>query len=97
MGPVDTVYDWWRVVNLIVGILCIIWLFGGYRRQSKDWNVKTRDLWYSRVLWAVIACVLSVEGIRLDAGFSYDLGLITVAVFVSFKGLNTKGSWGYEA
>lgn len=97
MNHIDSTYDLWRIGNLIVGLLCVIWLFGGLKRQRAQWNTKTRDLWYSRILWAVIQCVLSLEGLYYDRGFNYSLGLITVAGLVTFKGLNTKGSWGYNA
>lgn len=95
MFELDTVYDYWRLGNLFVGILCVVWLLGGFKRQRESWNTKTRDFWYSRLAWAVAQCTLSVEGILKDAKDSYSLPLITVAGLVTFRALSQKGTWGY--
>lgn len=96
VGAIDTWPDWIRVFNTFTGVLCFIWLMGGLIRQHNQWNSKTRDFWYSRLLWAATQIVISIDGINLGAGFSYGLGFITVAGVITFKGLNRRGKWGYD-
>jgi hypothetical protein len=96
MHFIDGWVDLWRLGNLLVGLLCLGWLVGGLIKQHADWNVKTRDFWYSRIMWAVTQCVLSIEGIRQGAGATIGLVLITAAGIVTFKGLNRKGAWGWS-
>lgn len=97
MLGVDGFYDYWRLLNLILGVLSFVWLMGGLHRQYAQWNAKTRDLWYSRLMWAVVTVFLSYEGIKTNAGSTYALSLITAAVLITFKGLAKRGSWGYIA
>lgn len=96
MPELEGLYDYWRLMNLFLGIMCFVWLMGGLKRQHKQWNQKTRDLWYSRVMWAVVCVVVSFEGIRTNAGSTYALSLITAAVLITFKGLAIRGAWGYD-
>lgn len=97
MLGLDTGYDWWRVANFAVNLLCFIWLWGGLKRQRQQWNTKTRDLWYSRMMWAIAGMAISVEGIVQNRTSTLTLVFVTAAGLISFKALNTKGSWGYEA
>jgi hypothetical protein len=97
MFGIDTIYDYWRLLNAVLGVLCMIWLIGGLIKQYEYWNTKTRDLWYSRLMWSGVGIGISIEGIIYDRGMTYTLVFVTAASLITFKGLNIKGSWGYEA
>lgn len=97
MFGLDTQYDVWRMINVILGVLCFYWLMGGLYRQKEQWNVKTRDFWYSRLMWAVVGIAISIEGIYFHRTLTYSLPMVTIASLVTFKGLAKKGSWGYNA
>lgn len=96
MFGIDTPFDLWRLLNLVVGVFCIVWLFGGLAQQHKQWNTKTRDFWYSRLMWAFTQVSLSVDGIVQHIGISFSLPLITAAGLVTMKALAAKGSWGFQ-
>lgn len=97
MLGLDTGYDLWRVGNILLNLLAFIWLCGGLKRQRQQWNTKTRDLWYSRMMWAIAGMAISIEGIAFSRNSTFTLIFVTAASLISFKALNTKGSWGYEA
>lgn len=96
MFGIDTVYDVWRLGNLLIGAFCLVWLVGGLIKQKDYWNVKTRDLWYSRLMYAVLQIVLSAEGIYYGRDSTYSLAFVTAAGLVTAKGLYKKGAWGYD-
>jgi len=96
MGMNDP-YDWWRLANLVGGVFCFIWLMGGLKRQRHQWNPKTRDFWYSRLMWSVVSMSLSVESVYYDREITITLPLVSVAILVTFNGLRRRGSWGYIA
>lgn len=91
-----SVWDIWRSLNLFINVMCIIWLIGGLKRQRKNWNFKTINLWYSRLLWAVTGGVLSFEGLSNDRDWSYTLAFVTIASVFTFYSLLIRGTWGYE-
>lgn len=94
-GVLSNPYDILRLIDLIVGIACFIWLIGGLIKQRHTWNTKTRDFWYSRMMWALVQCAFCIETLGDGNYMATTLVLVTIAGLVTFKGLNKKGPWGY--
>lgn len=93
----DHKWDALRVFNMVIGVLCVVWSIGGYRRQHETWNDKSMGLWYSRLIWSVTIVVLSLEGLQRGTGWTYTLGFVTVSGLSSFAALHRRGTWGHEA
>lgn len=95
MWVIHSWWDFWRLLNLLVNVLCIVWLIGGYKRQNTEWNSKSLEMWYSRLIWAVTGIALSFEGIQHHRTWSWTLGFVTIAGLSSFSALRRRGEWGY--
>lgn len=97
MWYLDDWHDYVRVFTLFLTIYCLVRLTKAYRLESPAWNVKTRDYWFSFVMWCLAAATMNVQAILLDRPFTPGFVLLTAAISVSSKGLHKFGSWGTES
>ena len=97
MWYLDDWHDCVRVLTLSVAIYCLVKLTIAYKKESHTWNLKTRDYWFSFVMWCLAAATMNVQAILLDRPFSPAFVLLTAAIAVSGKGLHKFGSWGTES
>jgi hypothetical protein len=93
---IDGGYDILRIVNVNLCFVLVLLLFGGLIRHHKHYNQKTRDYWYSRVMWCATGIAVSIEELRADAGFTVVPIFVIAATIVTFKGVFQKGPWGYH-
>lgn len=90
-------HDLVRVLAFFISVYCVVILLLRWKRDSKDWNVKTRDYWYALFMWSLAGCVFTVQGVALDRPFTPGFVFLTAAVLVTGKGLHRKGEWGSRA
>lgn len=88
--------DYWRLVNLVICVLCIATLFNRFRKNRSDWNAKTRDYWLSFLAWSIAGAEFSIEGIVRHSEFGPRVVFITAAALVTFVGLRRRGAWGTD-
>jgi hypothetical protein len=87
-------HDFWRVGIILVCVGCLWFLAKRYRANSDTWNEKTRDYWFSLVMWSLAGGVLAIQGMVLNFPFGPGLVFVTAAALVSLKGLLKQGEWG---
>lgn len=87
-------HDFWRVGIILVCAGCLWFLLQRYRHNSSTWNEKTRDYWFSLVMWSLAGAVLAIQGMILNFPFGPGLVFVTMAALVSLKGLLKRGEWG---
>lgn len=90
----DEWYDWWRLIVFIVCSICLYILIARYRLSHEKWNVKTIDHWYAHTMWCLTGFVGMVQGVYLDRPLGPTLVILTMASFVTLRGLMRKGDWG---
>ena len=88
-------FDVLRVVNTLLCSLTFLLMLGGMKRHGQEYNKKTRDYWYGRLMWAVTGIVISFEGIRTNATSEFVPVAVLFAVVVTLKGILQKGPWGH--
>ena len=93
----DEWHDWLRLMLAVLSVYCIVVLILRFRRGKNDWNTKTRDHWYSNLMWQFAGLAFFLQGIVLDRSFSVALVLMTAAVLTGGKALHKKGTWGGDA
>lgn len=91
---VDDVIDWWRLVAFALCLIALVILMRRFVQFRDDWNEKTRDQWYSLVMWIVAGGAYAIQGIFFEVPFGPALVIMTAAVLVSLKALLQKGTWG---
>lgn len=96
MIEVNSFYDYIRLLNLGLCVVCLVIMGVDYYKHNDTYNEKTRDLWYSRVMWALAGIVISFEGIRRDFPFTTIPLFVFIASIVTLKGLIQSGSWGSD-
>lgn len=90
----DDWHDYWRV-TLSLFALVATWLLAlRYRAQHTTWNTKTRDYWYSLVMWCVVGVVVMIQGVMFDYPLGPSLPITTAALAVTLRGLLRHGEWG---
>ena len=94
MQGINEWHDVVRVVAFFVSLFCLVKLVIRYRKDHREWNVKTNDYWFAMVMWSLAGCVFTVQGIALDRPFTPGFVFMTAAILVSGKGLSRKGVWG---
>lgn len=94
MSYFDDWHDWARLITFFVCSTCLFVLLLRYRQNRKKWNMKTRDYWYSLVMWCLAGCVIAIEGIYRNSDFSPRSVFVIAASCVTLKGLAQKGEWG---
>lgn len=98
-----TIDDWHDVLRLLLiglSIFCVAVLLIRRWENSKTeerWNVKTRDHWFSALMWSAAGLVYFIQGILLDRTFTVATVFMTAAVLTSGKALYRKGEWGGKA
>ena len=94
MPVFDQWHDWARLVIFFVCLTSIIILIKRFRLNRNGWNSKTRDYWYSLVMWSLAGCVITVEGVYQDSDFGFRGVFVIAASLITLKGLLQKGEWG---
>lgn len=87
-------HDSWRV---LVAVSCTwaLWiLHTRFIKHGESWNPKTRDYWFSLVMWCLAGLVLSIQNVFLNAPLGPSLVFSTMAAMVTIRGLCRKGEWG---
>lgn len=84
-------------IRLIVLVSCLL-AIGGlmYRRfnpPDDDWNAKTKDYWFSLLLFALAAAASTVENLISNQDYTVRLSLAFVASAVCIGGLIRHGRW----
>jgi multisubunit Na+/H+ antiporter MnhG subunit len=85
------------LLRLFLIALCassVLIMLVGFFRFHTDWNEKTRDYWFGRVMWCIAAISSSSEAIVRHSSFRYSIGFFIVAGLVTLKGVLQRGSWG---
>lgn len=90
----DGWYDIWRIVVFLVCLICMVVLGNRFRRNSKDWNAKTKDYWWSLMCWSTAGVVVAFQGFVQHVGLTPVLLFVTLAALVSLNGLRRSGAWG---
>jgi hypothetical protein len=91
-----TASDFWRAVNLLICLTCVIILANRFRKNRQQWNAKTRDYWLSFMMWSVAGLEFSIQGIIESTALNYRLVFISAAALVTLSGLRRKGAWGTD-
>lgn len=94
MTGFDQWHDYWRLLIAISSLYCIFLLVKRFRDNRDTWNEKTRDYWFSLLMWTLAGVVGCAQGIFFNYPFGPSLVFTTAAVVVSLKGLLRKGDWG---
>lgn len=94
MWIVDEWHDLWRLVIAFMSISSVWLLTRRYIKHHERWSYKTRDYWYSLVMWCFAGFIGVLQGIVLDYPAGATLPFITAAAAVSLRGLLRKGEWG---
>ena len=90
---------WIDLFRILIGCVCVVSLYimsQSFLRYRDEWNSKTRDYWYARVVWTVVGLSSAIEGIIRGTPFRYTLIFIAAASFATLKGNLQKGKWGAE-
>lgn len=93
----DEWHDWLRLVLIGLSIYCIVVLIARYRLGRNDWNTKTKDHWYSSLMWSIAGVSYFAQGILLDRPFTVAFVFMIAAVLTFGKALHRKGPWGGDA
>lgn len=96
MGSINDWHDILRTLAFFVSIYCVIVLAIHYKRDGRNWNVKTKDYWFALMMWSLAGCVFAGQGVVLDRPFTPGFVFLTAAVLVTGKGLARKGPWGSD-
>lgn len=59
-------YDYLRIVNSAVAIVCLVLLALAFKKQRKTWNTKTHDHWWALSGWVFLAAYAAIENLVLD-------------------------------
>ena len=94
MHFVNDPIDFFRLALIVLSMWCSFTLIRRYRKHEKEWNVKTKDYWYSLLMWTVVGFSLPLQGILLDRPLTPVLVITAAAVVVTSKGLLNRGAWG---
>jgi len=84
----------WRIAIFCVCVVSFFIMTIGYQRHRHEWNKKTRDYWYGRVMWILTGVVIVVEGFIQHSRDDYSLVFVTAASLATLKGNLQKGTWG---
>lgn len=95
-GP-DDFLDWFRILLFGLSVFSAVTLVLRYRRGGANWNVKTKDYWYSALMWSLAGCVFTVQGIALNRPLTPATVFMTAAILVTAKAVVRKGDWGSNA
>lgn len=87
-------YDWWRALLFLICVASLVLLGLRYFGNRECWNEKTKDYWYSMVMWTLAGLTISIEGVVRDSPLGVRLVIVTAASLVSLKALAKKGPWG---
>jgi hypothetical protein len=87
-------HDSFRLVIIVCGLLSLGGLIHKYIVKSKTWNEKTKDYWFSFVMWSAAAISFGFEGIARDRPLGPTVIFMFFATIVTLKGLLKKGHWG---
>ena len=94
----DDWHDFLRLILIGLSIYCVFVLVARYRSSGKnEWNTKTRDHWFSALMWSIAGGVYFTQGIFLDRPFTVAYVFMTAAVLTSGKALARRGQWGGSA
>lgn len=95
------IFDDWldliRVAAFVVGIYCTVLLLIRFKRHGKTYNSKTKDIWFSMVMFSIAGVVAMVQGLVLDRPFTPAFVCIVAAIFAGGKAVRQKGPWGGNA
>ena len=90
----DDWHDFIRILIVLSGLLCLIGLCYKFNEKHTEWTEKTKDYWFSGVMWALVSISFGSEGIIRDRPLGPTLILVFFATASTFKGLLKKGTWG---
>lgn len=91
---INDLVDVFRAIVAAVLFFSLYILLVRFKRNGKDWNTKTRDLWYSLFMWTIAGITLMFQGILLDRPLTPATMAVFAASFVTGKGVFKKGDWG---
>lgn len=91
-----TLAQWLNSLLLFICLLCILTLANRWRKNREQWNPKTRDYWYSFLMWSVAGAAMAIESIARDSPLRLRLGFSLAASVVTFIGLRRRGAWGTD-
>lgn len=86
-----------EVIRILVVIVCfasLILMTHDFYKYHDDWNQKTRDYWYGRVMWTLVGISGGIEGTLRHTPFRYSLVLLIAAALATLKGNLQRGKWG---
>lgn len=81
-------------VTLVVCVLSFVFMWIGYARFHKVWNIKTRDYWYGRVAWSSAGIFLCLEQLARKFPFNYAMVFVLAGALITLKGNMRPGPWG---
>lgn len=87
-------YDWVRVVVACLCATSLFILLKRYRAHNQKWNEKTKDYWFSLVMWVLAGLIGSAQGAFYHNPLGPSLIFSIAAGTVTLKGLLRKGEWG---
>ncbi len=89
---------WVTVIRILVIWSCSVAIGAMVFQISKhraEWNPKTIDLWYGRMMWCVFGVSAAIEGLIRETPFRYSQILLLGASLATLRGILTPGSWGH--
>lgn len=84
----------WRIAIFCVCVLAFVIMAVGFKRHRHQWNKKTRDYWYGRMMWVLAGAAIVIEGFLEDTHDNYSLVFVSAAALATLKGNLQKGNWG---
>lgn len=93
----DDPSDWVRLVLMLSCLCSAIILLIKYKHKSKSWNSKTKDYWYSLLMWSIAGISFGIEGIYKDRPPGPTLVFVFAAAVVTAIGVKKPGNWGDDS
>jgi hypothetical protein len=93
----DDWLDVFRIFLFFVSTYSVLLLAIRYRNGGNEWNIKTKDYWFSALMWSLSGCVFTMQGIALDRPLTPATVFMTAAILTTGKAVHRKGDWGSNA